>query len=486
MVAWCLPAAAVPPRSRRARRGRRSRPWSSARSSTAGARSTAPRYVEGAARGAAAAGERPDRRRRLGRRLATCGRWPPRPGAASSAARSSLVVRRPAVPGPRLGGRAGDRDGARARGGDDATLRRRRWPTPSAPDVVVLAGYMRIVGPAVLAAFAGRILNTHPSLLPGVPGRPCGRATRSPTASTVTGCTVHLVDETLDGGPIVAQEAVAVLPGDDEDAPARADPRRRAPPAAAGRRARARRRARRSRRTAGACRSTSTRADARVPVPRRALLSVSDKTGLVDVRPRARRGAGFELVSTGGTARALRDAGLPVTDVAAVTGLPGDARRPGQDAPPARPRRHPRRPPAAPTTARQLVAAAHRAVRARRRQPLPVRRGRRAARDHVRRARRGDRHRRAVDGPGGGQEPRQRGDRDVARRATTAVLAAIDASRAASPLGLRSALAVEAFRHTAAYDARIAAELPRRMAAPASTCPTSRACPAPRTRTRRR
>ena len=55
---------------------------------------------------------------------------------------------------------------------------------------------------------------------------------------------------------------------------------------------------------------------------------------------------GFELVSTGGTARALREAGLPVTDVAAVTGLPRDARRPGQDAPPAGPRRAPRRPPA--------------------------------------------------------------------------------------------------------------------------------------------
>ena len=82
----------------------------------------------------------------------------------------------------------------------------------------------------------------------------------------------------------------------------------------------------------------------------------------------------------------------------------------------------------------------------------------------LRRARRGDRHRRPVDGPGGGQEPRQRGDRDLAgplrrdpRRDRR--------RRRRCPPGLRSALAIEAFRHTAAYDARIAAELPGRMAA---------------------
>ena len=57
-------------------------------------------------------------------------------------------------------------------------------------------------------------------------------------------------------------------------------------------------------------------AESRLPVPRRALLSVSDKTGLAELG-RGLVAAGFELVSTGGTARALRDAGLPVTDVAA-------------------------------------------------------------------------------------------------------------------------------------------------------------------------
>ena len=74
---------------------------------------------------------------------------------------------------------------------------------------------MRIVGPATLAAYPGRIVNTHPSLLPSFPG---AHAVRDALAhgAAVSGATVHLVDETLDGGPIVAQEAVAILPGDDE------------------------------------------------------------------------------------------------------------------------------------------------------------------------------------------------------------------------------------------------------------------------------
>ena len=85
------------------------------------------------------------------------------------------------------------------------------------PDLVVLAGYMRILGPATLAAFGGRIVNTHPSLLPAFPGAHPVRDTLA-AGVTVTGATVHLVDETLDGGPILAQEQVEVLPNDDEAA----------------------------------------------------------------------------------------------------------------------------------------------------------------------------------------------------------------------------------------------------------------------------
>jgi phosphoribosylglycinamide formyltransferase 1 len=82
-------------------------------------------------------------------------------------------------------------------------------------DAVCLAGYMRILGPAVIRAFPDRILNVHPSLLPAFPG---AHAVRDALAwgVRVTGCTVHIVDEEVDHGPIVAQEPVPVLDGDDE------------------------------------------------------------------------------------------------------------------------------------------------------------------------------------------------------------------------------------------------------------------------------
>jgi phosphoribosylaminoimidazolecarboxamide formyltransferase / IMP cyclohydrolase len=207
-------------------------------------------------------------------------------------------------------------DTALVPGGDDeamvATLAGAR------PDLVVLAGYMRLVGPAVLGAYPQRIVNTHPSLLPAFPG---ARAVRDAMAAgvTITGVTIHLVNATLDDGPILAQEAVPILPGDDETqlrTRIQAVEHRLLP------------------RIVGLLLDGSigvgengrvaidaARADTNVPTPRRALLSVSDKTGLVALG----RGLvvhGFELVSTGGTARTLRDAGLPVTDVAAVTGSP--------------------------------------------------------------------------------------------------------------------------------------------------------------------
>ncbi len=99
-------------------------------------------------------------------------------------------------------------------GGDDTVLAETLAAVE--PDVVVLAGYLRLVGPAVLGAFGGRILNVHPSLLPSFPGLHGARDALA-AGVAVTGVTVHLVDATLDGGPIVAQEAVPVLPGDTED-----------------------------------------------------------------------------------------------------------------------------------------------------------------------------------------------------------------------------------------------------------------------------
>lgn len=84
------------------------------------------------------------------------------------------------------------------------------------PDLVVSAGFMRILGPDVVDAFPGRIINTHPSLLPAFPGAHPVRDAMVHGVK-VTGCTVHLVDKGVDTGPILAQRAVEVRPDDDEE-----------------------------------------------------------------------------------------------------------------------------------------------------------------------------------------------------------------------------------------------------------------------------
>ena len=341
-------------------------------------------------------------------------------------------------------------------GGDDATLA--ATLTAAGPDVVVLAGYMRIVGPAVLAAFGGRILNTHPSLLPALPG---AHAVADALAHgvTVTGCTVHLVDETLDGGPIVAQEAVPILRGDDADAlheRIRAVEHRLLPRVVGLLLAGALSVAADGRRVV----LDAERADAALPTPRRALLSVSDKTGLSAFAAGLVR-AGFELVSTGGTARALREAGLPVTDVAAVTGFPEmlDGR-----VKTLHPRIHggilaDRR---LADHRRQLIEAAIEPFELVVVNLYPF-----AA---------------AAERPGiafdalveeidiGGPSMVRAAAKNLANvavvtspaRYETVLTAIVEEGSVGS--GLRSALAAEAFRHTAAYDARIAEVLPVRMA----------------------
>jgi len=185
-------------------------------------------------------------------------------------------------------------------------------------DIVVLAGFMRVLGPDTLAAFPDRIVNVHPSLLPSFPGTDAvGEALAE--GVRVTGVTVHLVDAALDGGPILLQEAVPVLPADDREALVsrlHAVEHRLLPRAVALMLA------------GGASVSGSDRRvkldaalAAELPQRRRALISVSDKRGLTELG-QGLSALGFELVSTGGTARALRQAGLDVTDVAAVTGAP--------------------------------------------------------------------------------------------------------------------------------------------------------------------
>jgi len=80
-------------------------------------------------------------------------------------------------------------------------------------EVVVLAGYMRMVKEPLLAAFPGRIVNIHPSLLPAFPGLEAWKQALSAGVSE-TGCTVHFVDRGMDTGPIIAQRPVPVLPRD--------------------------------------------------------------------------------------------------------------------------------------------------------------------------------------------------------------------------------------------------------------------------------
>ncbi|HLY14480.1 MAG TPA: bifunctional phosphoribosylaminoimidazolecarboxamide formyltransferase/IMP cyclohydrolase [Candidatus Limnocylindrales bacterium] len=324
------------------------------------------------------------------------------------------------------------------------------------PDVVVLGGFMRVLGPATLAAFPNRVVNTHPALAPAFPGaHPVADALAH--GAQLTGVTVHLVDATLDGGPIILQEGVTVLPGDDVEAlhgRIQAVEHRLLPRAVALLLA-----------GAVAVRDGRVtvdveRAEAAVPVPRRALLSVSDKRDLESFG-RGLVGLEFELVSTGGTASALRAAGLPVTDVAALTGFPemldgrvktlhprvhggilADRRRVD----------HRRQLAAAGIAPFELVvvnlypfaAAAERPGISFNELVEEIDIGgpslvRAAAKNHASVA--------VVTAP----------------ERYPAILAALAQSGGVPP-GLRAALAVEAFRHTAAYDARIAATLPGRMA----------------------
>ncbi len=81
------------------------------------------------------------------------------------------------------------------------------------PDLVVTAGFMKILGPAFLDRFGGRILNSHPALLPAFPG-PRAVADALDYGVRVTGTTMHLADAGVDTGPILAQRAVEVLPAD--------------------------------------------------------------------------------------------------------------------------------------------------------------------------------------------------------------------------------------------------------------------------------
>jgi phosphoribosylglycinamide formyltransferase-1 len=83
-------------------------------------------------------------------------------------------------------------------------------------DLICLAGYMRLLSPSFVERYSGRILNIHPSLLPAFPGLDAQRQALDHGVKW-TGCTVHLVDASLDGGPIICQRALPVLDDDTEE-----------------------------------------------------------------------------------------------------------------------------------------------------------------------------------------------------------------------------------------------------------------------------
>jgi phosphoribosylglycinamide formyltransferase-1 len=101
-----------------------------------------------------------------------------------------------------------------SRGERDAAMA--GWLEHHGVELVVLAGYMHLLTPTFLDRFPGRVLNVHPSLLPAFPG---AHAVADQLAAGVSesGCTVHLVDEGVDSGPILLQERVPVLDGDTEE-----------------------------------------------------------------------------------------------------------------------------------------------------------------------------------------------------------------------------------------------------------------------------
>ena len=83
-------------------------------------------------------------------------------------------------------------------------------------ELIVLAGYMRLVGEPILSAYEGRIVNIHPALLPSFPGLD-GQKQAIDYGVRISGCTVHFVDSGMDTGRIIAQKAVPVYPDDNED-----------------------------------------------------------------------------------------------------------------------------------------------------------------------------------------------------------------------------------------------------------------------------
>ena len=168
-------------------------------------------------------------------------------------------------------------------------------------DLVILAGFMRILSGDFVKKFPNRIMNIHPSLLPSFPGAHAHRDVLAYGAK-VSGCTVHFVDEGTDSGPIILQAAVEVLEGDTEETLA---------PLAI------------KLFIDGRLKIVGRRVEiggGKMKI-KRALISVSNKIDVVDLAKKLSK-CGVEIISTGGTGKAIRAAGIPVTYVSDLTGFP--------------------------------------------------------------------------------------------------------------------------------------------------------------------
>ena len=179
-------------------------------------------------------------------------------------------------------------------------------------DLVILAGFMRILSGDFVRQFPNRIMNIHPSLLPSFPGAHAHRDVLAYGAK-ISGCTVHFVDEGTDSGPIILQAAVEVREDDTEETLAARvlEQEHKIYP-----------------------RAIKLFIDGRLTIDgrkvrigggnmkiKRALISVSNKLGVVELAKKLSK-CGVEIISTGGTMKAIRAAGVPVTYVSDLTGFP--------------------------------------------------------------------------------------------------------------------------------------------------------------------
>ena len=179
-------------------------------------------------------------------------------------------------------------------------------------DLVILAGFMRILSADFVKRYEGRLMNIHPSLLPAFPGAHAHRDVLAYGAK-ISGCTVHFVDEGTDSGPIILQAAVEVREDDTEETLAARvlEQEHKIYPQA-----------------------IRMFIDGRLKIVgrkveigggkmkiKRALISVSNKIDVVDFAKKLSK-CGVEIISTGGTGKAIRAAGIPVTYVSDLTGFP--------------------------------------------------------------------------------------------------------------------------------------------------------------------